>query len=464
MSGRKKALVSVDRGALQRIRELVERRRSGRIDFSPDPHASPQLSPSGGADLQTALVSTAERIEALEDQLNGANGEIQRMEVESANRGLAAAETLASSVAQDFNVALEDARTEWAERLENERRQRRMEMADMWEAVETLESRDRARHEIAVDFLDAGDRLHAFINTSYDPNMIDAVQYDSFTGLLERAAAALDNDLPEAAYTSAERAYLGLSEMRLALEEAEMLQVLLRQRVCQRVAALQAAIADAEWVQPVDFEGNELVDEEAINVDYWVENARLLLANRVGDLAARVNSSHFDTATLDELEQLDEEVLPDMEKSLDQCVSDALLEVIYAQVRANITEMALHALQSQGYEITRNGITDGNQRRACRIRMDGPGAVGVDMKVSRMKDDHTASQLEMSYSDAENLTPHEINRRTTEINLALRKNGIAVEKMIVFQPNGPGGRTRPVDLTERLSNEGPLVMRSPVSS
>ena len=464
MSGRKKALVSVDRGALERIRELVERRRSGRIEFSPDPDTSQQLSAFEGAELQSALTATAERIEALENQLSGANSEIQRLEVESANRGLAAAEMLAASAAQDYNTALQEARAEWDERLESERRQRRMEMTAMWETIETLEARNQARHEIAADFLDAGDRLHTFIDTWYNPNMVDEVQFSSFTGLLERAAAALDNDLPEAAYISAERAYLGFSEMRLAFEEAEMLQVLLRQRVRQRLTGLQKAVANAEWVQPVDFEGHELIDEEAINVDYWTENARLHLVNRLDGLADRVNSDDFEVATLDELENIDEEALPDLEKTLDQCVSNALLEVIYAQVRANITEMALHALQSQGYEITRNGITDGNQRRACRVRMDGPGAVGVDMKVSRMKDDHTASQLEMSYSDAENLTPHEINRRTTEINLALRKNGIAVEKMIVFQPNGPGGHTRPVDLTERISSDGPVVMRSSLPS
>ena len=462
MSGRKKALVSVDRGALKRIGELVQRRRSGRIDFTTGPMGPAQLSPSGGADLQNALGSTVERIEALEDQLTGANSEIQRLEVESANRALSAAETMAASAAQNYHAALDEARAEWAGRLDNERRERRVEMADMWEAVESLEARDRARHEIAADFLDACERLDTFINAYYDPNMIDAVQYDSYTGLLERAASALDNDLPEAAYTSAERAYLGLSEMRLALEEAEMLQVLLRQQVRDRLAALQDAIADAEWVQPVDFEGQLLADEEAINVDYWVENARIRLAQRADDLAARVNSEGFEAATLDELEHLDENMLPELETMLDECVSDALLEVIYAQVRANITEMALHALQSQGYEITRNGITDGNERRACRIKLDGPGAVGVDMKVSRLSNDPTASQLEMSYSDAQDLTPHEINRRTSEINLALRKNGIEVEKMIVFQPNGPGGRTKPVDLTDRLSNDGPVVLRAPV--
>jgi hypothetical protein len=464
MSGRKKALVSVDRGALERIRELVERRRSGRIDFSPDPEAAHRLSPAEGTDLQSALASTAERIEALEDQLSGANSEIQRMEVESANRALAAVEALTVNAALDFDAALQEARAEWGERLENERSQRRMEMADMWETVETVESRDRARHEIAAEFLDAGDRLHTYINAWYDPGMIDAVQFDSFTNLLERAANALDSDLPEAAYTSAERAYLGLSEMRLALEEAEMLQLLLRQRVRQRTAALQDAVADALWVQPVDFEGNELTDEKAINVDYWAENARPHLENRLNQLAARVNSISFENASLDDLEYLDEKALPEIEKALDQCVSDALLNVIYAQVRTNITEMALHALQSQGYEITQNGIIDNNERRACRIRMDGPGAVGVDMKVSRMKGDPTASQLEMSYSDANDLTTHEINRRTTEINLALRKNGIAVEKMIVFQPNGPGGHTRPVDLTEKLTNEGPVVIRSALQS
>jgi hypothetical protein len=221
-------------------------------------------------------------------------------------------------------------------------------------------------------------------------------------------------------------------------------------------------VANAAWVQPVDFEGCVLDDEEPISVDYWTENARLRLAYRVDDLMARVSSDDFEMSTLDELEHLDAKVLPDMEKTLDNCVSDALLEVIYAQVRANITEMALHALQSQGYEITKHGVTDTSNRRACRIQMDGPGEVGVDMKVSRMKDDHTASQLEMRYTDAGELTPHEISRRTSEINLALRRNGIDVEKMIVFQPTGPGGRPRPVDLTEQLKQETPVIMRSPV--
>jgi hypothetical protein len=464
MSGRKKALVSVDRGALQRIRELVERRRYGRIDFAPAEGSedSSAASAAAGADLKSAIDSTSERIAALESQLSGANTEIQRLEIQSASRALEAAETLAASASQDYRVALDAARDEWAGRLERERQERRAELAEIWETVESLEARDQARHEIAADFLDAAERLLDFIHEYYDPNMIDAVQYDSFLGLLERTGAALEHDMPEAAYTSAERAYLGLSEMRLALEEAEMLQVLLRQRVRDHAAALQAAVDAAAWVRPVDFEGNELVDEEPISVDYWSENARLRLVHRVENLVERVCSEDFETASLDELEHLNGKTIPDMEKALDKCVSDALLEVIYAQVRANITEMALHALQTQGFTITKNSITETSDRRGCRLTLEGPGEVGVDMKVSRMNSDHTASQLEMHYTDAADLTPYEINRRTSEINLALQKNGIDVEKMIVFQPAGPGGRTRPVDLTDRLKREQPVVVRTPV--
>jgi hypothetical protein len=177
--------------------------------------------------------------------------------------------------------------------------------------------------------------------------------------------------------------------------------------------------------QAIDLQGQDT--GVAVNVDQWADGKVGILEKELGDLIAKIENDQAPLTTA-ELQTIEKQTAPALQQKLEQAVQEARERILGSQLRINIADLVVQALEEKGFTV-QDGTYEGEDMRqgyAAKVtHLDGSEVVVL---VSPVEGEPGKNEMRIHSYDAEQLTDHELRQRTLEINQALRERGLEVSE------------------------------------
>lgn len=291
------------------------------------------------------------------------------------------------------------------------------------EAASQQTCQQNARIEAALDWLDTASTLYDFIQTHYPIEGRRLVEIQTISQQLSMAHGNLSAAMPEAALGLAQNAYVQLTRIRALLEEEEIQWTLLRQAAWENGTRLAGILESMRVVPAIDLDGNEL--EETIDVNYWSGDAFSQVESDLLQALARLekNEPPLDADGLERLLKVD---LPALDDRLTEAVSAARCEVLSSQLRINIADRIVQALQVQGFAIESGGYQGEDMRNSFTSSLRDLAGNAISVYVSPDPEAPVNNEVHILSYDTAVHTDYEIRQRSREIADTLASVGLQV--------------------------------------
>ncbi len=313
------------------------------------------------------------------------------------------------------------------------------QVQDFIERQEELGRFQDSKEEIVQKQLADADTLYDFVINNFDhkkftPGKARHAAYD-----LEKARHNLAQGFLDAAMINAQQAYQSLSEQRLTLHQKQAEWELLHQDV---LARLHQLLLDAEGLHEIpstDLDGNDI--GQMIDVDFWSSRRLSRLKTMVHTLLTRIEDNG-DTLQTEDLLSLQQKEIPRMIEEMEATCSLAMEEALNSQLRVNIADIVIQALETQGFCFSTSEYAQNDQRKAFSANVANLAGDKIIIGVEPNKEEPGSSNLHLISTDAEQHTEHELRQRAKEIfatlnNYGLKNSGykILADEQQAYQPD-----------------------------
>ncbi len=312
---------------------------------------------------------------------------------------------------------------EFSSQIHQEHEQRQYELKQLQTGMFNLEDEQERRKEIAQEWMNAAFDLHLFIDGTYDHHKFAPTELKKLENQLLRAEQNLDEGIPEAALLGAQEVYAGLSDLRIQLEEQWCEWETQYYAILEQARSLHVLLQENRMVKAVDLEGNELNHD--IEVDFWSQGQLTEQINFVANLVDQLENSSNMLST-EMLVNLQKETLPGLSQQFMETITKARLKVIDSQIRINIADIVLQALQEQGFSYQKSGYNDGDMRSAFFASVENLEGSQVIIQVNPVSGADGRNELHIHSHDREMRSHHELRQRAREINQTLSRHGLQV--------------------------------------
>jgi len=233
----------------------------------------------------------------------------------------------------------------------------------------------------------------------------------------------LNQGMLEAALLNAQQTYSRLSELRSELERKHSEWNVLYQSCLLTARRFYALLANSQKLPALDTDGNELPYQ--IDVDFWCGRKLSRLAEKTRNVILHLekNQAILDASALNTLIQAD---FPALQEELDRLVVDARLAALNSQVRINIADLVVQALEQQGFVLQDAQYNSNDQRKAFSARVQNLEGSEVVIQVMPVPGDAGKNELQLLSLDKDLRTEHELRQRSQEISRTLNDYGLFV--------------------------------------
>jgi hypothetical protein len=383
---------------------------------------------------QAATERVAAQLTARQDTfdraLSGLSEQAKRIEAQASRRLRAQAAQLrqvteaAEQDRRETRDALDDQERRFQQGLARERRDREREVRELRDEVAALGGdRERALARAATLVADAR-QLATAIDAGLPHERHAPGRLEELTGRLDLAEDNVRARLGEAALAQAQEVYLQLSELRAEVE--------LRDREWQEawLAADGAVTMLREQIRvnatpPALDETGTAVEGFTLDVDYWSEGELARLAETAARLTATVTDP-AGTASAAELRHIAAHEVPELDRALTDVVAHAQARQLASQVRANVAELVVTALEeATGYawEEGQALYANGDQRRAFYSKLKHLDDSEIVIEVAP-EDNGESCVLRIISYDTGTPDDEERVRRAHAVAATLREHGL----------------------------------------
>jgi hypothetical protein len=367
MSGYKRATVKISEEEYRRLQQADMKRR-----FTE--HRKQSRPSNQAADLSDSLREMETRQRRLEETLNGLGQEFNSIGVELAQElvaqnarcyeGLTA---MIEEVASDTNASLAAVSQRFTDELEREREQHQHQLQSVLQRLHSYEQRERSKVEAARLWLRQAAALADFIQQQFDHERFAPGQLSRLLSRLNFAQNNLAGGFFESSLQTSQQAFLALSELHVELEHriAEW-----QMEYARAKGALSKFVFELEAnarVSAVGLEGEEL--SEQVDLAYWSGGKYHELLDKSRQLL-RLLSQEQQTISTEELRRTYGELLPVVEDRFESIIYEARLNALNSQLRMNIAERALQALEIQGFKLSGAGYANQDMRAAFTASLE----------------------------------------------------------------------------------------------
>lgn len=302
--------------------------------------------------------------------------------------------------------------------ISNERDEREKGLKAANERIDAIHQ-DRERITgIARDRLKDAKTLHDFIAANYQHEHFTPNQLNHLASTINLAQASLNQGASEAALAEANNAYQNLSNLRLELEQLD-----------QEWRTLQAqAFGTASRLLSEAQANRKLADVEATGeiaeVNYWTGGK---LTSLEEDIMAAMNDAEnkIKPLSIADMHKMVEITLPEMDRRISDIVAEAQLAVISSQLRTNIADVAMSALETQGFEMIENGgVYEGEDMRGAFVTK-AVNKAGSEVVISVIPEGDK-NRMTIDSFEPGPVAPGVLLRRNQEMAQAMRDQGLDV--------------------------------------
>ena len=350
------------------------------------------------------------------------------------------------------NENLENLAQVFDERMDRQREEYRRALHTLFDRQDIFEQEESVKEQLARQWLERSQHMASFLQEQFDHERFLPGRLSRILPSLEFAEANLSQGVWESSLQHSQQAFLQLNELRLDLEQ-HVLEWETEYDHAYR--AIREVIQDLELnakVSAFGLEGEELADE--VDLTYWTGGKyEELLNNSQQILEILVQDRQQIPA--EDLRRTYTEWLPDITKRLEALIYEARLNALNSQLRMNIAERALQALENHGFTLSESGYKDGDMRSSFTACLDNPDGSQVTIQVlptdSPVQD--LANELVIETRHAELKTEQEVHLQWQEL-----RRSLDVDNLHISQPEI---RTRP-PLAPHPQVQQPQVLNKPL--
>ena len=387
--------------------------------------------------LRKALKAYEGRQQGFQEYIAGLENEIGQLEIDTAQALLDQQDDLQESLSgqiasyeQESNFVLNSIVQSLAEQMEGNQRRHMRQLTMMKRHLDSLSQGIGRKVELAQNWLNGASALRNFIEDNYDHNRFMPGTMEHLDMQYQQAAENLDNNLPEAALLGAQMVYLECSQKRFELEKLTSQWQIFHESALERVEKLFETLRSNRVIPALDAHGHELPNE--IDLDQWSDHRYSILARQLKNLRSRLGTEP-ESLSVEELKELITLVVPHLKEEFDNLVYQARLAVIYSQIRINIADIAIQALERQGFRVEEHGFADNNQKQPYFISMQNIEGSQVLIRVNPILHAGAANDLVIESQDNTVRTETELRSRSQEILRSLTQYGLRVGSLSTNQ-------------------------------
>ena len=136
------------------------------------------------------------------------------------------------------------------------------------------------------------------------------------------------------------------------------------------------------------------------------------------------------------MNQLIQTDFPAFQEELDRLIVDARLAALNSQVRINIADLVVQALEQQGFVLQESKYNNNDQRKAFSARVQNLEGSEVIIQVMPVPGDAGRNELQLHSLDKDQRTEHELRKRSHEITRTLNDYGLVVGALTTAENAG----------------------------
>jgi hypothetical protein len=299
--------------------------------------------------------------------------------------------------------------------IEIERQVRERQVRGLQTEIDAMHQ-DRARLAgVAREYTEAAQTIRNFIDNHYRHQQFTPNQLARLDTVLQTALDNLDRGAPEAALSEAQRAYQGLSDLRIELERLDNEWRRWHETALLEARKLLIQAQSNRRLKDVDQSG------ELGEVDYWTGGKLAELEQEINQAIDRALDEKY-ILSIEELREMARDTIPGLDRRLDEIIVEAQMKIISSQIRVNIADLAVQALEEQGYTIQDGAYQGEDMRNGFFAKVINREGIEVVVGVVPEGD---ANRMEIHYYDKP-VNPGEHLSRAQETARSMRRKGLEV--------------------------------------
>jgi hypothetical protein len=356
-------------------------------------------------ELRTELVETAHRLE----QANKESEQRLRAEIHATEDRLLRLNDETREQMHEQEKRLKTA-------IEQERVERQEQVKNLQGQINAIhQDRERLSSE-AGSWVEAAQTIHDFIESNYRHEHFKPGSLKDLENTITIARSNITNNAEQAALSKAQEAYQALSNLRVELEGLETEWLVWQEQVLTNARRLLAEAQANRRVPTVEETG------ELSEVNYWTGGKLTALEQ---DIEATIHRAEDDKKplTIKDMKRLAENSLPEYDQRLDEIVVEAQMAIVSSQIRVNVADLAMQALEEQGFSV-QDGTYEGEDMRngfmAKAINREGSEVV-----VSVIPEEN-GNRMEVNSFEPHSRAPGELLKRSQEIARSMKGKGLNV--------------------------------------
>ena len=454
MSGYKRATVKISEEEYRRLHQADIERRF-KTHSKAQEKASKQV-----ANLGHSLQEMEHRQRQLEHTLSNLDQEFEWIGSEILETVLVQNaryhESIASVVEEtisDTDASLALLSQRFTEEMQMERERNQLKLQDVTQRLNAYDQREQSKAEAARQWLGQSAAFADFIQTHYDHERWVPGRLSQILSNLNFAQTNLAQGFYESSMQMSQQAFLQLSDLRLELEQ----RIVEGQAEYERArSALTEFVTELEMNSSVNafgLEGDEL--PEQVDLAYWTNGRfqELLVKSRQ---LLEVLIHEQQSITVEELRQTYAKLIPVLREKFESLIYDARLGALNSQLRMNIAERALQALEIHGFRLNQSGYSNQDMRTAFTATLENADGSRVRIEVvpTQKPQQELTNELVMITNHPHLKTEHEARLQWQELCRSLNEFDLSVSR--------PEIRDTPPVLATAEPEEGATRLKEPL--
>jgi hypothetical protein len=391
MSGYKRATVTISEEEYRRLHETDVKRRFR------DRNKTKARSSGQVPDLVNTLRQMENRQRQLEEAFGSLDQNFNHNEAETEAmqeilmQNALCYESLATIVEETASNASESLATfsqRFTDEMQREREKYRNHLQSLVQRLDSYEQREQAKAEVARRWLRQSVVLADFIQEQFNHERFLPGRLSRILRSLNFAQDNLAQGFLESSLQVSQQAFLELSDLHFELEQC----IVEWQAEYEKANhAIHQILPDLELnsrVNALGLQGEELIEQ--VDLDYWTEGKYRQLLNVCRKVMAGLvqDQEHIST---EELRRINAELFPIITERFESIVYEARLNALNSQLRMNIAERALQALEIHGFKLNESGYANKDMRG--RFMADLENVDGSRVSIQVLPKDPSAQEL-----------------------------------------------------------------------
>ena len=331
--------------------------------------------------LEKALSSTYQNFNSINEEI------VQEILMQNA----LCYDSLASAL-QESSSTVHDSLFHLSERFGEDIQRERINFNENLQALvlqlDTENYKEYTKEETARQWLNRCELLADFIQDQFDHERFIPGQLNRVLRSLSYARSNLSEGFYESSLHASQQTYLELSDLHFELEQRIIQWQAEFERTIFSVREMVDELVSNAKINALGLQGEDL--PYLVDLNYWTDGRYMQLLGHSQQLLDNLLQDQ-QSITEEDLTRIYCHVRPAIRESFESLIYEARINALNSQLRMNIAERALQALENHGFALGNAGYTNGDMRAPFTAQLKS--ADGSQVVIQVLPTENTAQEL-----------------------------------------------------------------------